>query len=447
MEYAAGERFPGTQYKAVKLLSAGGYGAVYVAEHLYTKAQACFKILHAGLVGTDAERRMRIEAETLARLNHPNIVIERDGGVTDEDPPRPYLVMELLRGKSLEDVLRKKGQLPVWQTVAILLDILAGLDAAHAAGVVHRDIKPANLFLYTDMATGQTRTKVVDFGIAHMLHEHQRITGELFLGTFRWAAPEQLAGKRPTVRTDLYSVGLVAYRCLRGRGPFPRPNQALFEEAPPLSKFLPSSTLPPALDALISSMIAKEPEARPESAHAVRAALYDIQQELEDRTEPTPVSLPPETASFATTSVSRIVPVTQPLIHRGQLGDPTGPMSSEVDRRASTATSDPRQKIFYDSENLPHLHRLPQTTGTVPPGGYGLCDLPPASIPVSWPWPEPSAIQPPILRFDARRRATAILAFSVVLGAVLTFAGIVLVVVTRNKIQNSAQQSSSVVDR
>ena len=156
---------------------------------------------------------------TLARLNHPNIVEVITAGVTTDDLRLPYYLMERLSGQSLRVVLEKKGQLELSHAYHIGIDLLDALDHAHDKGVIHRDVKPDNIFLHRTVA-GITVTKLLDFGIVSMLNATSGETAGRFLGTLRYASPEQLRGDRATPKTDVYSAALVIYEIVAGRGPF-----------------------------------------------------------------------------------------------------------------------------------------------------------------------------------------------------------------------------------
>jgi serine/threonine-protein kinase len=305
VQYKPGGFVPGTKYRVVSLLGIGGYGEVYVAKHTFTEATVSLKLLAPALAeNADVVRRMHVEAKTLARLAHKNIVAVTDGGFTEEARPRPYVVMELLKGASLEELLARNPRgLGLRSSLKILPDALDGLAVAHDNGIIHRDLKPANIFIHT-APTGETYPKLLDFGIAHLVSE-RRVTGEMYLGTPKWSAPEQLAGKRPTTQTDLYSMGLVLFHCLCGRGPFDDLGDAaaimrahLKRVPPPISAFV--QGMPPELERLVKAMLAKEPSDRPNSAALVAKALRKLLLQLEaayeiasyspaSQTEPTPM--------------------------------------------------------------------------------------------------------------------------------------------------------------
>src|SRR5580704_13067768 len=205
--YPPGTQVPGTVYGVRRLIGAGGMGTVYDVEDTTIGKRFVLKTLHPQLgAREDLARRMQNEARTLARLNHPNIVEVFTAGVTADDLRLPYYVMERLNGQSLRVVLEKKGRLDLAHAYHIAIDLLDALDHAHDKGVVHRDVKPDNIFLHRPMA-GVTVTKLLDFGIVSMLDAASGETAGRFLGTLRYAAPEQLRGEKPTPKTDVYSSG------------------------------------------------------------------------------------------------------------------------------------------------------------------------------------------------------------------------------------------------
>src|SRR5271169_1406514 len=219
-DYRPGEHVPGSVYRVVRLIGAGGMGTVYDVEDTTIGKRYVLKTLHPQLgAREDLARRMQNEARTLARLNHTNIVEVITAGVTGDDLKLPYYVMERLNGQSLRLVLEKKGQLELAHAYHIAIDLLDALDHAHDKGVIHRDVKPDNIFLHRTSA-GVTVTKLLDFGILSLLDATNRETAGRFLGTLRYAAPEQLRGDKPTPKVDVYATALVLYEMLAGCGPF-----------------------------------------------------------------------------------------------------------------------------------------------------------------------------------------------------------------------------------
>jgi len=307
MEYRNGQAIPGTQYRFIRELGAGGHGTVYAVEHTFLEAPAVMKLLHAELVDRDdLAQRMTREARTLAKLRHPNIVEVKDGGISGEAPPRPYFVMESLNGMPLRDLLRQlrgPAGIGILAAIRIMIGMLEGLEHAHRAGVVHRDVKPDNIFLHR-ASTDLTVPKILDFGIAHLLMA-QRTTGRYFLGTPRYAAPEQLRGDAPTPRTDIYSAGLVLYEMLAGEVPYAGITEIGDIMKAHIETPLPSvqqrcPEVPLYLANFVAAMVEKDPANRLPTAFAGAVALREIRARIENeqagvindtgfRTEPAPV--------------------------------------------------------------------------------------------------------------------------------------------------------------
>jgi serine/threonine protein kinase len=283
-DYQPGQRLPGTVYEVVRAIGAGGMGTVYDVEDTTIGKRYVLKTLHPQLGDReDLARRMQNEARTLARLNHPNIVEVITAGVTGDDLRLPYYVMERLNGQSLRVVLEKKGELELPHAVHIAIDLLDALDHAHDKGVIHRDVKPDNIFLHRTSA-GVTVTKLLDFGILSFLDSTMNETAGRFLGTLRYAAPEQLRGEQPTPKVDIYAAGLVLYEMIAGRGPFDEEGDtrsigaAHMEKLPPrLSSF---ASVPSEVESLVMAALAKAPEERPRDAFSFAAKLREFKRAL-----------------------------------------------------------------------------------------------------------------------------------------------------------------------
>jgi serine/threonine-protein kinase len=189
--------------------------------------------------------------------------------------------MERLNGQSLRVVLEKKGRLELSHAYHIGIDLLDALDHAHDKGVIHRDVKPDNIFLHRTSG-GVTVTKLLDFGIVSVLDGGFSDTAGRFLGTLRYAAPEQLRGEMPTAKMDLYAAGLVIYEIVTGRGPFDDEGDAhrvaaahINKYAPPVSRF---AAVPKELEALLMAALAKDPEGRPRDAFSFAASLRNLKR-------------------------------------------------------------------------------------------------------------------------------------------------------------------------
>ncbi len=337
-DYQPGEEVPGTVYKVVRLLGVGGMGTVYDVEDLSIGKRYVLKTLHPQLgAREDLARRMQNEARTLARLNHTNIVEVITAGVTGDELKLPYYVMERLNGQSLRLVLEKKGQLELPHAYHIGIDLLDALDHAHDKGVIHRDVKPDNIFLHRTSG-GMTVTKLLDFGILSLLDATQHETAGRFLGTLRYAAPEQLRGDKPTPKVDVYAAGLVLYEMIAGRGPFDDEGDQhkvaaahIHKPAPRLSTFV---VIPRELDALVSAALAKLPGQRPRDAFSFAASLRNLKKALSGASADNSTENRATAAAVvnADLPVASVVRVNQPLadgpyvISPGPTGTPPGSM-------------------------------------------------------------------------------------------------------------------------
>jgi eukaryotic-like serine/threonine-protein kinase len=243
------------RYELEELVGTGGMSSVYRARDRQLERPVALKLLHERL-GADDEHvtRFRHEAESAARLSHPNIVPVMDRGV---DSGRQYIVFEYVDGESLRQLLDREGTLGVRRALEIAIAVADGLAFAHDHGIVHRDVKPQNVLISRD-----GEIKVTDFGIARSADSGLTQTGTV-LGTSNYIAPEQAAGQQVTPAADVYSLGVVLYELLAGDVPFPGGNQVVVAlrhatEAPPP---LPSG-VPPRLAAAVTRALAKDPARR-----------------------------------------------------------------------------------------------------------------------------------------------------------------------------------------
>lgn len=257
------------RYEVRGLLGRGGMAEVRDGWDTRLCRPVAVKVLHPQMADDpDLRRRFEVEAKAAAALEHPNVVAVHDFG--DHDGA-PFIVMERLPGRTLHDMMGA-GPMTPYQVRAILDDVLAGLSAAHAAGVLHRDVKPGNVLV---SAAGD-RMKVADFGIAKTGGSAATKTG-LIIGTMCYMSPERVTGAPASVADDLYAVAVIGYEALVGHRAFPHDNPVSLARAivdtppPPLGEV--RSDIDPALAAVITRGMARDPAHRFASADHMRAAL------------------------------------------------------------------------------------------------------------------------------------------------------------------------------
>ena len=259
------------RYRVVRPLGKGGMGAVYLVQHLHTDQQLALKVLHATVVTDElALTRFRREARAPARVNSDHVVQVTDADVAPELGGVPFLVMEWLRGRDLEELGGDRTALPAADVVLYLRQVARALDKAHVLGIIHRDLKPENLFL-TTREDGTPCVKILDFGIAKLRETGDEGanfkatgTGQIF-GTPLYMSPEQTTAELDKVgpQTDVWALGIIAHRLLTGTEPWDAPTlTALISQIAFLPLPVPSQhghDLGPGFDAWFARCCAREP--------------------------------------------------------------------------------------------------------------------------------------------------------------------------------------------
>jgi hypothetical protein len=273
-------------YKLVKLLGAGGMGAVYEAEKPGGGARVALKLLSTRLAANPSSvERFRQEGRLASQLAHPRCVFVLSA---DTDNGRPYIVMELMPGRTLKDLVEERGPLSPREAVARTLDVIDGLAEAHRVGMIHRDVKPSNCFL-----TADDRVKIGDFGLSKSLASGRGAaltqTGA-FLGTVLFASPEQIRGEPLDYSSDVYSVAATLYFLLCGSAPFHHENataaiaRAISEPPPRVRKK--RKDVPAQLDRVVAKGLERDRSRRWQTLDDFREALVSLLPERQRPARP-----------------------------------------------------------------------------------------------------------------------------------------------------------------
>jgi serine/threonine-protein kinase len=322
------------KYEVTGKIGSGGFGAVYSGRDPYIKRTVAIKTCQ--LNDEEIKSRFFREAELAGNLHHRHITTIYDFGVEDGIP---YIVQEFLSGEDLDKKVKRAEPLPILRKVEILVAIADGLAYAHAAGIIHRDIKPANVRILEDGSV-----KIMDFGIAKSLQTESNLTQTgITLGTSAYLAPEQIRGEPVDRRTDIFSLGILAYELLTFRKPFRGEHlstvlyKILNETPEPIETLSPDA--PPALVAAVNRAMEKQRENRYASMEALKQDLLNVQRELAGSSGQYPTAVLPVDEMDATlmTPSGGIVPssITPPSgsLARVPAADAT-PSSASLKRKA-----------------------------------------------------------------------------------------------------------------
>ena len=317
------ERVLSDRYRIVKHLARGGMADVYEAEDTLLNRAVAVKVLHANFASDDAfVARFRREAQAAANLSHPNIVAIYDWG---QDEGTYFMVMELIRGRTLREMLRTEGAILPRRAAEIAAEAAAALSIAHQHGVFHRDIKPGNI-----MITDEGTVKVTDFGIARALDDSEELTRTgAVIGTATYFSPEQAQGLPADERSDVYSLGIVLYEMLAGKPPFTgeSPVAVAYQHVsePAIPPDVVNPEVPRELSAIDEHAIQKAPDQRYQSADEFRSDLdrylagsEPIAAAAVVAAAPTAVITAPGAASAATYAAGGTPPPASPPETRSQ---------------------------------------------------------------------------------------------------------------------------------
>jgi hypothetical protein len=258
-------------YRLLRVLGSGGMGKVFEAEDVATSRRVALKLISADFVtSSETVQRFRQEGRLASMVTHPRCVFVL---AADEEAGRPFIVMELMPGNTLQDLVKEKGALPPGDAVQKILDVIEGLEEAHQLGVVHRDVKPSNCFL-----DREGRVKIGDFGLSKSLVSTSHLTRTgAFMGTPLYSSPEQIRGEKVDQQTDVYAVAATLYCLLTGKAPFQTTDAAatlariVADEPPPMRSL--RQELSPALDRVVLRGLERDRKKRWHSLEEFRLAL------------------------------------------------------------------------------------------------------------------------------------------------------------------------------
>ncbi len=286
------------RYKVIKLLGRGGMGSVYEVEHIHLHARYALKFLNKNQTNDAAWRRFEIEARATNKLEHPNLIKVHDFGLLPDG--QPFFIMDIVKGETLADTIKKHGRLPLLKTLKIFIQVGFALAYAHESGVVHRDLKPSNIMIVQGHDGSLiSSVKVVDLGIAKLTgideFNQQTLTrtGEIF-GSPLYMSPEQCIGVAVDHRSDLYSLGCSMYEALTGAPPMIGENalstmmKHQMEKPLSLKDASMGITFPSEVETLIAKLLEKDPEKRYSNAQLLTHDLVQLEQALSESRESEP---------------------------------------------------------------------------------------------------------------------------------------------------------------
>ncbi|APR78772.1 serine/threonine protein kinase [Minicystis rosea] len=347
------------KFAVERILACGGSGMVVLARHLTLLEPCAIKLLlPEALQAPMARERFLREARAAARIKSEHVVKVFDvGQLADETP---YMVMEYLEGIDLEEMLDRRGRLPVTEAATYLLQVCAALAEAHKLGIVHRDLKPANV-LVTQVEGSAPRVKLVDFGISKLLVDADgsdpmtTLQGTV-MGTPAFMSPEQISAGTVDTRTDIWALGALFYHLVTGKLPFAEADAimasltlVLTAPATPPSRYI--RDLPPAIEQLILQCLEKRPEDRPASVTEFAAVLAPFVRGetpssvappplfASDAPPPAPVVAPAQTAPVA--AASPPLPSEVPALDKPALETPQTPKPTTLETPAPPALLEP----------------------------------------------------------------------------------------------------------
>lgn len=318
------------RYEIIKSIGEGGMANVYLANDTILERNVAVKVLRGDL-STDEKfiRRFKREALSVSNLSHPNIVEVYDVG---EEDGNYYIVMEYIEGKTLKQLLQKRGALTLTEVIDIMTQLTDGLSHAHEAYIIHRDIKPQNI-----MIEDNGLVKITDFGIAMALNSTQLTQTNSVMGSVHYLPPEQASGKSSTVKSDIYSLGILMYELLIGKVPFTGDTAVeialkhMKEKVPSVRKQNP--TIPQSVENIILKATAKNPKNRYDT---VKEMHTDLQTAMERTNEKRLVYEFPENDLEETKVIPTVKPPKVSVIDK--------PMDIEEEKEETSSSEENNEK-------------------------------------------------------------------------------------------------------
>ena len=265
------------RYRIVERIAAGAMGVVYRGTRIKLDRAVAIKVMHASLPGAmEGRKRFEREAQLMAKLEHPHCVSIIDAGLHGT---KPYVVMELVRGRSLHDMIEEQGRFEIPRAIDLMGQILSGLAHAHEQGIIHRDIKPGNVMV-TPKAPLGLHARILDFGLSRLVGASTSVSNGVAVGTPSYMAPEQCRGDAIDARIDIYACGVVLFEMLTGKKPFIADDPIAIvkkhlEQAPPrLADVVPGDY--GGLEDVVARALQKSPDDRFQTALAMAEALEAV---------------------------------------------------------------------------------------------------------------------------------------------------------------------------
>ncbi|MBI2810721.1 MAG: serine/threonine protein kinase [Candidatus Melainabacteria bacterium] len=342
------------KYEMLDIIGGGGMGVVYRAKHCLMNRIVAIKVLHRhAATNGDALKRFQVESQAASALSMPNILTVYDFGLSSAG--QPYMVMDYLDGKSLDDIINSEGSVPLSRAIDIFIQICNAMEHAHAKGIIHRDIKPSNVVLVN--WEGQPDfVKIVDFGIAKLLNQSDSNsgnltrTGEVF-GSPMYMSPEQWKGQKLDCRTDIYSLGAVMYRCLVGRPLFDCPDvvQLMYKQVTELPESFASMgvLLPAQIEQIVFRSLAKDPSQRFQSMKELMEALSQFKESMVAGTDQVNPRLQSNKSTVNPSELTRTIVAAE----SERFSETTSPLPSDM---VQPGNSD---KVVFESTAAPQLKR------------------------------------------------------------------------------------------